>query len=113
MAKQKVKEVKIECGSCENKENKENKTEPIKGGAVKKARASNSWLIHVKKYREDNPDTSYKECLQKAKLTYKKGGSLDVKPADTPVKMEKASAEPVPVKKMKKVKKVKKVKTME
>ena len=86
--------------------------EPIKGGAVK-AKKPNAWLSHVKKYRADNPDKPYKECLQEAKKTYKKGGALEVKPADAPIKMEKASADPAPVKKMKKVKKVKKVKTIE
>ena len=38
----------------------------------------NSWLTHVKKFREKNPTKSYKEALQAAKKTYKpiKGGSV-------------------------------------
>jgi hypothetical protein len=36
----------------------------------------NSWLEHVKKYRQKHPNLSYKECLQKAKTTYKKGGTM-------------------------------------
>ena len=103
MAK-KVKEVKID--------DEVKVIDEIKGGAVKKEKKPNAWLIHVKKHRADNPDMSYKQCLQQAKLTYKKGGALELKPADTVVKMEKASADPIPVKKMKKVKKVKKKKTM-
>lgn len=36
----------------------------------------NSWLEHVARYRKTHPNLSYKECLQKAKASYKKGGSL-------------------------------------
>ena len=36
----------------------------------------NSWLEYVAKYRKTHPNLSYKECLQKAKASYKKGGSL-------------------------------------
>jgi hypothetical protein len=32
----------------------------------------NPWLLHVGKVRTDNPDLSYKACLQKAKGSYKK-----------------------------------------
>jgi len=91
----KKKEVKIE--------EKVEVIEP-KSNLPKKDKKSNAWLEHVKKYRADNPDTSYKECLQKAKISYKKGGSIEMTPPE---------AEPVPVKKMKKVKKVKKVKNAE
>ena len=39
----------------------------------------NAWLLHVEQFRKKNPNMSYKEILQKAKLTYKKGaGFLDV-----------------------------------
>lgn len=96
---------------------------------AKKVKKPNAWLIHVKKYRSEHPDTPYKECLQKAKLTYKKGGAVKEEthimpdgkvmkgathketptPTSAPVKLTKS---PAPEKKMKKVKKVKKVKTM-
>ena len=32
----------------------------------------NKWLNHVKDYRTNNSDKSYKECLKLAKDTYKK-----------------------------------------
>ena len=32
----------------------------------------NSWLEHVKQFRQQHPSLSYKECLQEAKITYKK-----------------------------------------
>ena len=120
MAK-KVKEVKIE-----------EKVEVIE--VAKKVKKPNAWLAHVKKYRADNPDCSYKDCLKNAKTTYKKGGAVKEEthkmpdgkvmkgathkekstptptPAPAPVELTKS---PAPEKKMKKVKKVKKVKTME
>lgn len=34
------------------------------------AKKSNNWLDHVKKYREDNPTVSYKDCLKLAKENY-------------------------------------------
>ena len=33
---------------------------------------SNPWLIHLKGVRSDNPTLSYKQCMQKGKLSYKK-----------------------------------------
>ena len=33
---------------------------------------TNDWLSHVKQYREEHPDVTYKECLKLAKETYKK-----------------------------------------
>lgn len=50
-----------------------------------KTKKVNPWLVHVKSFRAKNPEMSYKEILQKAKLTY------------TPIKKEKV------VKKAKKV----------
>ena len=44
---------------------------------TKKTKKSNPWLVHVKSFRAKNPEMSYKEILQKAKLTY------------TPIKKEK------------------------
>ena len=87
---------------------------------AKKEKKPNQWLIHVKKYREEHPDTPYKECLQKAKLTYKKGGAIkeDTHTMPDGKEMKGSTHEvepdvaPVPEKKMKKVKKVKAVKTM-
>lgn len=35
----------------------------------------NPWLEHVKNFQKANPNLSYKECLSKAKQTYKTGGS--------------------------------------
>jgi len=32
----------------------------------------NSWMEHLKKVRESNPGLSLKECMKKAKETYKK-----------------------------------------
>ena len=32
----------------------------------------NPWNLHVAQFRKSNPEYSFKECLQKAKLTYKK-----------------------------------------
>tara|TARA_R110002110_G_scaffold97087_1_gene249571 strand:+ start:405 stop:710 length:306 start_codon:yes stop_codon:yes gene_type:complete len=49
-----------------------------------KPRKPNAWLIHVKAYREKHPDVAYKVCLQEAKKTYVKGGS--VKPSAPIVK---------------------------
>jgi hypothetical protein len=39
---------------------------------VKKEKKTNPWNEHVKKFRVAHPDVSFKECLQRAKLTYKK-----------------------------------------
>lgn len=36
----------------------------------------NEWITHVQRYRSKNPQLSYRECLQNAKGTYKKGGSV-------------------------------------
>lgn len=97
-----AKKVKENCESCEKKE-------MVKGGAVDitdkptKSSKPNAWLEHVKKHRAENPGMSYKECLQEARKTYKKGGVISLTPEITP------NPEPAPVKKMKKVKKVKKV----
>ena len=43
--------------------------EVVGSGYVKKPRSQhkpNPWLQHVKKYREDHPGLSYKECLKRA-----------------------------------------------
>ena len=32
----------------------------------------NTWLIHLKKVQQDNPNLSYRECMKKGKLSYKK-----------------------------------------
>ena len=89
--------------------------------APKKDKKSNAWLDHVKKYRADNPSCSYKDCLQEAKATYKKGGSVkeathkmpDGKAMKGKTHKVEPDVAPVPEKKMKKVKKVKKVKNAE
>jgi hypothetical protein len=33
---------------------------------------ANQWIIHLKGVRKDNPTLSYKQCMQKGKLSYKK-----------------------------------------
>ena len=33
---------------------------------------SNQWLIHLKGVQKANPSLSYKQCMQKGKLSYKK-----------------------------------------
>ena len=33
---------------------------------------SNPWLVHVAKYRKDNPSLSYKDVLKEAKMSYTK-----------------------------------------
>lgn len=52
------------------------KTEPMKETAPKQKKP-NAWLIHVKAFREKNPNLSYKDVLQKARETYKKGGNVE------------------------------------
>jgi hypothetical protein len=39
---------------------------------------SNPWIIHLKGVRKENPNLSYKQCMQKGKLSYKKqrGGGI-------------------------------------
>jgi hypothetical protein len=74
----------------------------------KKEKKINQWLDHVKKYRAEHPDKPYKECLQEAKKTYKKGGVISLTPEITPNPEPEPEPTPEPVKKMKKVKKVKK-----
>ena len=32
----------------------------------------NTWLIHLKKVQQDNPNLTYRECMKKGKLSYKK-----------------------------------------
>lgn len=39
---------------------------------IAKEKKPNPWREHVKKYRLDHPGVSFKECLQRAKETYKK-----------------------------------------
>ena len=116
---------------AKKKENCDCEKKEMKGGAVdkpKKESKPNAWIEHVKKYRQEHPDKPYKECLQEAKKTYKKGGVISLTPEITPnpepeptaepvkkmKKVKKGGAikpetEPAPVKKMKKVKKIKKV----
>jgi hypothetical protein len=89
---------KENCDSCEKKK-------MVKGGAVDitdkptKEKKPNPWLEHVKKHRAENPGMPYKQCLQEAKKTYKKGGVISLTPSITP------NPEPEPVKNMKQVKK--------
>ena len=33
----------------------------------------NKWITHVKKYHSDHPELNYKQAMQQAKKTYKKG----------------------------------------
>ena len=37
-----------------------------------KKKTSNNWIDHVKTFRADHPDVSYKDALKQAKETYKK-----------------------------------------
>ena len=37
-----------------------------------KVKTPSAWMVHVRKYREEHPDISWKECLQQAKASYKK-----------------------------------------
>lgn len=39
---------------------------------IPKVKKNNNWFDHVKKFRADHPDMKYKDCLIKAKETYKK-----------------------------------------
>ena len=50
---------------------------------IAKENKPNPWREHVKKYRLDHPGVSFKECLQKAKETYKKVGANEVAEAMT------------------------------
>lgn len=50
---------------------------------IAKEKKPNPWREHVKKYRLDHPGVSFKECLQKAKETYKKVGANEVAEATT------------------------------
>ena len=34
----------------------------------------NPWIIHLKKYRQDNPGLSFKQAIVQAKKTYKTSG---------------------------------------
>ena len=43
-------------------------------GIEPKPRKPNQWLIHLKKFRSENPSMPYKVAMQKAKETYNKGG---------------------------------------
>ena len=36
----------------------------------------NPWLVHVAKFRKDNPSLSYKDVLKQAKTTYTKGSAI-------------------------------------
>ena len=40
----------------------------------------NPWLAHVKKFREEHPELSYKEVLKEAKKTYEAKGGEKPKP---------------------------------
>lgn len=42
---------------------------PAKGGSGKRV---NPWMLHVKAFRAEHPELSYKECLVGAKATYNK-----------------------------------------
>lgn len=35
-------------------------------------RATNPWLVHVKRFRSEHPELKYKEVLQQAKSSYEK-----------------------------------------
>lgn len=39
---------------------------------VKKDKTPSAWMTHVRKYRDEHPDISWKECLQQSKASYKK-----------------------------------------
>jgi hypothetical protein len=47
-------------------------TKEYKKLVVPKVKKNNKWFDHVKKYRAEHPDMKYKDCLTKAKETYKK-----------------------------------------
>lgn len=57
----------------------------------KKIRKPSVWLLHVRRYREEHPNVSYKQALKDAKATY--------------VKVVKVAKKEVKKKKEKKVKK--------
>lgn len=40
---------------------------------------SNPWLVHVAKFRKENPSLSYKDVLKQAKTTYTKGSAISKK----------------------------------
>lgn len=46
---------------------------------VKSSKKSNPWMMHLSKVRKANPNLSLKECMTKAKETYKKKTKKDVK----------------------------------
>lgn len=50
----------------------------------KKTRRPNSWLLHVKKFREAHPDMKYKEALVAAKATYHKKVITSTSTTETP-----------------------------
>jgi hypothetical protein len=43
-----------------------------KAEVVEKIKASNNWISHVKTYRSEHPEMSYKDALKSASDTYKK-----------------------------------------
>ena len=51
-----------------------------------KIKKSNLWLDHVRKYREENPEVSYKDALKIAKETYVKAVKVKKSCKGTPVK---------------------------
>ena len=51
----------------------------------KKVRGENRWLTHVKKYRESNPGTKYKDALKAAAASYTKTVVAEKEPGEVRV----------------------------
>ena len=56
-------------GKNKTSKTKQKNIAKTQSGGTKKV---NPWLVHVKKFREANPDLKFKDVLMKAKETYKK-----------------------------------------
>ena len=59
---------------------------------MEQTKKQNPWLVHVAKFKSDNPSMSYKEVLQEAKKTYTKGSSIVGGKAPKKTKMMKEKA---------------------
>ena len=78
---------------------KDDLTINAKGNVVKKKKTrqapsgnrpkkTNAWIEHLREFRKNNPQFSYKEAMKKAKETYKKGQPAQA-PAPAPAQEEK------------------------
>ena len=55
---------------------------------TKKNRKTSAWLLHVRRYREEHPNVSYKQALKDAKATYVKVAKVAKKKKEKKVKKE-------------------------